>query len=244
MSRPLGALALVSVLLAGCSVERAAPPAEVPAPLRGTWRGEQGYLALGGGRVVVREATLGTRSVLVTAVAEAGDAVVVTLGDGRQLLLAPGRALRTQRWEGQDLVASCAFIDVTLDEHSVRLWDEERATWLPRPTAPTVAVVAPVPAPTQAPASADERLLSVAHGLADPRWAEATRDLLAVARTGAGERLVEDQAAEVLRRQRLAALDLLAEATGAEDPRIAAVDRLVADAEVWRTAVRTWGGRP
>ena len=253
MKAVLPLVAVTALALGGCVPDRAAKPVaeSLPQALLGTWRSEQGFVALDQGAVLLRQPGLGEQVLTITAVTPVAGSAAITLADGRVMMVSGGRTLRSREIEGQELLGSCAFIDIHLGTTEVRLWNDEAVTWLPRQrlavSLPAVAVSAtPVSAtPVPAAPSAEDRFLAALTPLVDVRWQESGRDLVALARAGTSHAVIAEAVSETERRQRLAALELLALATGPDDARIAVADRLVADLATWRQATGSWiGARP
>ena len=248
MKAVLPFVAITALALGGCVADRTAKPVaeSLPQALLGTWRSEQGFVALDQGAVLLRQPGLGEQVLTITAVTPVAGSAAITLADGRVMMVSGGRTLRSREIEGQERLGSCAFIDIHLGTTEVRLWNDEAVTWLPRQrlavSPPAVAVAAtPVPA---AP-SAEDRFLAALTPLVDVRWQESGRDLVALARAGTSHAVIAEAVSETERRQRLAALELLALATGPDEARIAVADRLVADLATWRQATGSWiGARP
>ena len=240
MTRALPVVLGALVILSGCgSRDAAAAGQAVPAAMVGTWRRDTGgFVAIGEQAVVLRQAGLGDQVLSITAVTPVAGSAALTLADGRTLLVAPGRTLRQRRIEDQDLIGSCAFIDLSITGPAQRLWNEESVAWLPR-----TPVVVTAPRAVEPPKSSpDDLLMAALQPLADLRWSSAGNGLVALARAGAPSSALQAEAAEMERQQRLAALEVLAQAQGPEDARVAVADRLMADVHHWRQATATWLG--
>ena len=216
----------------------AAPRAQLPATLAGTWISGDGtaFLAIADDQLVVNLPGLPRRAARVAAVVVVGGAAEVTLDDGATLVLVSGRATGERTVGGLTLTADRAVLDVGVGGSSaaatVRLWGEGQTTWLPLAAAPMAKPMA---------ATADERLLAAAEASAEPLLAVAVQDVLQSARRGAAVADLDATWGEHARRLRLAALDRLDAQVGSSAPdAFADADRLVAALAQCSEAYAAW----
>jgi hypothetical protein len=248
-----GTAVILATVLGGCQdgprttskVPKSSVVIPVPAGLQGTWRQDGvGFLAIGPDTVLLNLPGVPRRPARITGVITAGDnAAGLTLDNGWTLSLAGGRAVTTRRLGTQDLAGDCSVVDVTVDGPGTsgawRLWNEAATTWLPLSGNPSsvVATIAPVALPEKTPGAL---LLDAVTELRDDQLLKFTRDMLALANSGAERARLEEQMGEILRVQRLAALDLLMQSQGADPTAILRADQLIERMESWQRLTQAW----
>lgn len=228
-------------LFVGCASAPRAEPAplpQVPEVLHGTWRGTDGvFLLIGADRTVINLHGIAPTTRRVVGVERVAGGAVLALEGGWVLSLAAGRGMQVRRHGGIEMAADCPVVDLGLSGPpapvTVRLVGDGSATWLP---------TAPVPAVAAQPAGdpADRGFIEAIADLGDPGLEAAAERLVRLARAGLPDPELAAVCTEAVRRRQLVVLELWQEVEGPHDPRIAAGDRILADADAFTRTYRAW----
>ncbi len=228
-------------VLAGCGTAPRQPPgpgSALPDALHGTWRGNDGaFLLIGPDRVVINMQGIPPTARRIDGAEMVGGGSVLTLEGGWTLSLVAGRAIQVRRHGGIEVAADCPVLDIGLAGQtaplSARLIGDGSTTWLPVST----------PTPTAMPSAREATakvFLDAVGRIEDPILLAEARRLIALDQDGVGPDELAAACAETIRRRRLAAIALWDACTGAEDPRIALGDRILADAATFVQTYQTW----